>query len=138
MQEETHGGISRHDDDDYDDKGNGETVRRQVGRRLCIDNNDSLDNRSTTTKEGGWDPPHPWQHCSGGLVEDCPKWHQRLTMVAAGHWTMMAWKTTTTGGAWRAGGPSSIDDKDNQTGGATGGDGNGTVHATATASASVF
>jgi hypothetical protein len=44
--------------------------------------------------------------------------------VAVGPWTMMAWKTTTTGGEWRARGSSLIDDKDNQVGGATGDNGN--------------
>jgi hypothetical protein len=132
------GGILRHNDDNYDDKGNGETVCRQVGQRLCVNNKYSLDNRSTTTKEGEWDPPHPWQCCSGGLVEDCPKWHQHLTTVAVGPWTMMARKTTTTGRGWRAGGLSLIDDKDNQMGVVTGIDGNGTGRTTATASTSVF
>ena len=132
------GEILRHDDDNYDYEGNVETVRRHMGRRLRVDNNDSLDNRSTTTKEGGWDPPHPWQRCSGGSVEDCRKWHQRSTAVAVGPWTMMMWKTTTTGGGWRAGGggPLSIDDKDDRTGGATGVDCNCTGRTTTTASAS--
>ncbi len=53
------GGIFRRDNDDYDDEGNGRRVHGLVGWRLCINNNDSLNNRSTTTKEGGWDPPHP-------------------------------------------------------------------------------
>jgi hypothetical protein len=106
-------GIFRHDDNDYDDEGNGGMVRGLVRRRLHINNNDSLDNRSMTTKEGGWDPPHPWQHCSGGLVEDCCKWHQHLTTVVVRPWMMMAWKTTTTGGGWRARGLSFIDKKDN-------------------------
>ncbi len=48
----------------------------------------------------------------------------------------MAWKTTTTGGEWRARGSSLIDDKDNRMGGAMGIDGNSTGRATATASAS--
>jgi hypothetical protein len=69
------GRILRHNDKDNDDDddgyygggyGNGGMVRGRVGRRLHIDNSDSLDNRLTTTKERGWDPPHPWQCCSGG------------------------------------------------------------------------
>jgi hypothetical protein len=126
----------RRDNDNYDYEGNGRMVYGLVGQRLRIDNNDSLNNRSTTTKEGGWDPPHLWQCCSGGSVEDCCNWHQRLTMVAVGPCTMMAWKLTTTGGGWRAKGPLTINDKGNQMGGATGVNGNGTGRATATAFAS--
>ncbi len=70
------GEILRHDDDNYDYEGNVETVRRHMGRRLRVDNNDSLDNRSTTTKEGGWDPPHPLamllRRIGGGLPQMAP------------------------------------------------------------------
>jgi hypothetical protein len=55
-------------------------------------------------------------------------------MVVVGHWTMMAWKMTTTGRGWRTGGPLSIKDKEDRTGGATGFEGEGTGRATATAS----
>ncbi len=57
-------------------------------------------------------------------------------MVVVGRWAITAWKTATTGGGWRAGGPSSIDNRDDRTRGATGIDDDGMGRATATGSAS--